>query len=302
MKRPAEKNYTELQATMDRSEKLRTFFARYIAVRAEVQNPAVESAFAAIPREAFLGPAPWFLFVAPTPSSTKDPGYLPTPDDDPAFAYHDGLIALDHEQGINNGEPSLHARNLDALGLQPGQHVLHVGAGTGYYTAILAHLVGPRGHVHAYEINPDLARRAAQNLTPYPWVTLKTQSGTSSDLPTVDAIYVNAGLTQPAPAWLEALRPGGQLLFPLQPKGGFGGMLLLQKPEQGSTWPARFICRAGFIACEDVGQDSETGAALKAAFEGSRWQKVKSFHQNEPPDDTIWCKGDGWWLSLVKVG
>jgi protein-L-isoaspartate(D-aspartate) O-methyltransferase len=286
---------------MNRSEKLRTFFARYIVVRAEVESPAVESAFAAVPREAFLGPAPWFLFVTPTPSRTKRPGYLPTPDNDPAFAYQDSLIALDRDKRINNGEPSLHARNLDALGLEPGQQVLHVGAGTGYYTAILAHLVGTAGHVHAYEIDPNLASRATQNLAPYPWVTLKTQSGTSSGLPTVDAIYVNAGLTQPAAAWLEALRPGGKLLFPLQPTGGFGGMLLLQKPEQGSIWPARFVCRVGFIACEDVSQDEHIGKSLKAAFTAGQWQAVKSFHLTTNPDETCWCRGDGWWLSTQEI-
>ena len=69
-------------------------------------------------------------------------GYLSTPDDDPAFLYQDTLVALDADRGINIGEPTLHARCLDALALREGETVLHVGAGAGYYTALLAHLSG----------------------------------------------------------------------------------------------------------------------------------------------------------------
>jgi protein-L-isoaspartate(D-aspartate) O-methyltransferase len=278
---------------MDRSGKLRAFYANYVTRLANTKDPKIEQAFAAVPREAFMGPAPWFVLEAP------GVGYLPTHDDDLAFLYRDNLIALDRERGINNGQPSLHARCLDALGVQEGQEILHVGAGTGYYAAILAHLVGPAGRVHAFEIDPDLAGRAKGNLAEWPWVDVHACSGASVGLPRVDAIYVNAGLTQPYRAWLDALRPNGRLLFPLQPdqERGFGGMLLMQKPLEGNVWTARFICRAIFIPCEEVSQADETGLALREAFEGGDWEKVRYFHLDEKPDDTCWVKGDGWWLS-----
>ena len=132
-------------------------------------------------------------------------GYLSTPDDDPAFLYQDTLVALDADRGINIGEPTLHARCLDALALREGETVLHVGAGAGYYTALLAHLVGPTGRVHAYEIEPDLAARATQNLADKHWVEVLGCSGIANSLPKADAIYVNAGITQPSWAWLDAL-------------------------------------------------------------------------------------------------
>jgi protein-L-isoaspartate(D-aspartate) O-methyltransferase len=59
--------------------------------------------------------------------------------------YQDLVIALDPARGVNNESPSLHAKLLEALGPKPGERILHVGAGAGDYSAILAELVGPGG-------------------------------------------------------------------------------------------------------------------------------------------------------------
>jgi len=90
-------------------------------------------------------------------------GFVEAPHNDPAFLYQDVVVSLDAD-GLNNGEPSLHAMCIAALRPQKGDHIVHVGAGTGYYTTILAKLVGERGVVDAYEIEPRLVRRAAQRL------------------------------------------------------------------------------------------------------------------------------------------
>ena len=142
-------------------------------------------------------------------------------------------------QSINIGEPVLHARCLAALSLCEGETVLHIGAGVGYYTAILAHLVGPTGNVQAYEIASAIAARARENLARLPWVNVEARTGIADDLPKADAVYVNAGITQPSWAWLDALRPGGRLLFPLQDISGSGAILLIRRPQRGMIWPAK---------------------------------------------------------------
>jgi protein-L-isoaspartate(D-aspartate) O-methyltransferase len=289
----------EPRAGADRSAKLRAFFARYVSARGGARDPRIAEAFAAVPREPFAGPGPWSvlpvgLWSGRTPPG---PGYVRTPDDDPAYLYQDALVALDAARGINIGEPSLHAHCLHALAVREGEAVLHVGAGSGYYTAILAHLVGPGGRVHAFEIDPDLAGRAERNLAATPWVELRARSGIAEDLPRADAVYVNAGITQPSWTWLDALRPGGRLLFPLQPEHGYGGMLLVHKPREGGTaWPARFVTRASFIACQGR-QDDETGRGLAAAFDRDGWQAVKSLRLDGKPGASCWFKGEDWWLS-----
>lgn len=282
----------------DRSAKLRAFFARYVAERGSARDPRIERAFAAVPREPFAGPGPWSVFPA-GPWSVWPPGpsYVQTPDDDPAFLYQDVLVALDAARGINIGEPSLHAHCLDALAVREGEAVLHVGAGSGYYTAVLAHLVGPAGRVHAFEIDPGLAERAARNLAGLPQVGLSARSGIADGLPKADAVYVNAGITQPSRAWLDALRPGGRLLFPLQAERSLGGMLLVERPRAVvAAWPARFVSRAAFISCQGR-QDEEAGRGLLAAFARGDWQTVKSLRLAGKPDATCWFEGAGWWLS-----
>ena len=94
----------------------------------------------------------------------------------------------------------------------------------------------------------------------------------ADDLPKANVVYVNAGITQPSWTWLDTLQPGGRLLFPSQPEGSLGGMLLVQRPMVGGpVWPARFASRATFIPCHGL-QDQDTGRALAQAFvrEGGR--------------------------------
>jgi protein-L-isoaspartate(D-aspartate) O-methyltransferase len=132
-------------------------------------------------------------------------------------------------------------------------------------------------------------------------VQVEARSGIADDLPKVDAAYVSAGITQPSWTWLDALRGGGRLLFPLQPEGGLGAMLLVRKPhEVGPVWPARFVTRAAFIACQGGQQDAETGHGLATAFNGDDWKAVRSLRLGGHPDATCWFRGRGWWLSTQK--
>lgn len=265
--------------------------ARYAdEVTARAASPAVREAFATVPRERFLGPGPWKI-------RGEQPSYLVTPNADPAHVYRDVLVALDSEAGINNGQPTLHAVSLAALELHPGETVTHVGCGTGYYTAIIAELVGPTGLVQGWELNPGLAEIAAENLADRPNVTVVARSATEGPLPPADAIYVSAGATRPIRTWVEALRPGGRLLFPLVGTHGRGGILLVARRTAGIA--ARLVTWAQFIPCAGA-QDPCDASALDAAFQ-KPWDAVRSLRLDDAPDDTAWVIGDGWWLSSASV-
>jgi hypothetical protein len=116
---------------------VRRWFAEELRFAANLRSPAVVRAFATVPRERFVGPGPWRIR-----SRMSRGEYWTTESADPCHVYHDALIALDEARGLNNGQPSLCASFVDALDVQPGQQVLHLGCGTGYYSAILAELVG----------------------------------------------------------------------------------------------------------------------------------------------------------------
>jgi len=275
---------------MDRIEAHRSFFASLITASVGLpRGSRLEAAFASTPRERFLGPGPWKVFTAA--------GYIETPADDPAFLYQDVTVALKAENQINNGQPVLHAVCLAALNPKEGEAAVHIGAGSGYYTALLAQLVGPSGSVDAFEIEPDLAQRAAANLADFSNVKVHPRSASEGALPECDAIYVSAGATGPLDSWLDALRPGGRLLVPLTPAQGAGAMLLVTRTSP-DCFDARFVCRALFIPCAGA-RDEETGKRLTEAFQREDFKDVKSLRRHTPPDESCWCAGPGWWLSTA---
>jgi len=271
----------------DAIAKRRQAYAAEITRRAGVRDPRIEAAFAAVPREDFAGPPPWRIGSGGL--------FARTTAGDPANLYDDVLIAIDARRGINNGQPSLHAQSIDALAVREGDTIVQIGAGAGYYTAILAHLVGPAGRVVAYEIDRDIAERAKVNLARYPQVEVLARSGVD-DLPKSDAIYVNAAASHPMPAWLDALNVGGRLLFPLQAAHSTGAMLLITRAESGGAWPARFLSAVVFIACEGA-QDGAMGRKVDEAFRRGGSGRVRSLRFGGAPSRSDWLSGDGWALS-----
>lgn len=178
--------------------------------------------------------------------------------------------------------------------------MLHVGAGSGYYSAVLAELTGPQGRVDAFEIHPELAERARTNLSPWAQATLHERSGSVGEIPQADAIYVNAGCTHPSASWLRRLAPGGRLMLPLQPAHGLGAMLLISRPKHlAERWPARFVTRAIFVGCEGL-QDEAAERRLAASFADRHWMKVRSLRFDEIDPAECWLPGDGWWLSTAS--
>ncbi len=201
----------------DSIESARRFYAEELCRHNHISSPAILAAFATVPRERFAGPGPWIIQRSGTAT-----GSLKMPI--PARVYRDALIVLDEAKRLNNGQPSLWAIHLDLLGVHPGDHVLHLGCGTGYYTAILAELTGPSGKVVAVEIDEGLAARARIALEPWPQVTVIHADGSRGPFDPADVIVVSAGATHPLAAWLAAVKPEGKLLFPLTSTRGPGTM------------------------------------------------------------------------------
>lgn len=274
---------------MSSIEAHRKRYAERITAKLGAHRETLRAAFANVPRERFLGQGPWKVFA--------NGDLIVTPGDDPALLYDDVVIAL-NESGVNNGQPALHAACLAALDLVRGETAVQVGAGTGYYTAILAEMVGSSGRVIAFEIDPALASRASGNLAPWPNIALEGRSGAEEPLPCCDVLYVNAGATEPLPAWLDALKPGGRLLFPLTPERGYGGMLLVRRTDAG--YAAHFICGAKFIPCIGA-RDPNTARRLESVFARQKLELVRSLHLGSPPDESCWFAGRGWWLSIRRV-
>jgi len=272
----------------------REFYAKLVAAAGGPLRDRLEQAFSVVRRELFLGAGPWLA------RSINDKTYVQTPTDDPIHLYQNLLFALIGEKGINNGEPCLHGQLLGALGPREGDTVVHIGCGTGYYTAILAQLVGPTGKVIGYEVNADLASRAGNNLAPWTNVEVRCASGVAGTLPKGDAIYVNAGATRPAAAWLDALNDDGRLVFPLSgtPASSAGVSLLVRRRQD--AFSARTIGFCVFIPCEGAFDRNEARDVTAAFHSGALWMSASLVRDNQR-DHTAVLAGDGWWLSSRSV-
>ena len=269
----------------------RAFYADLVTAAAKGRDARVVSAFREVPRERFLGPGPWRIFT--------DDGYISTPNDDAVFVYQDTVVALDEARGINNGQPSLHARCLNAVLPRAGETVIHVGGGSGYYSAILAHLVGQDGTVETFEVEPELAARCARNLADRPNVRVRERSALLPPLGPADVIYVCAGLPFVPALWLDALRPGGRLILPLTPGAGWGAMLEVTRDDRG--YAAAFVAPAVFIPCV-ARAETDAADALAATLQRGGGEAVRSLRRPpDLPDDSCWLAGEGWWLSTKTL-
>ena len=278
---------------------LRRAYAKQILAAADARDPRVEDAFATVPREDYLGPGPW-------PVLRFGRGYVETPSADPLYLYCDCLVGIRPEDLLNNGQPSLHAFLLSEATPQEGEHVVHVGAGVGYYSAVMAELVGPSGRVTAIEFEPDLAARARENLAGSANVTLLEGDGTTLPFDPADVIYVNAGVTRPAEGWLDRLRDGGRMILPLTTDKGFGqqgfdhiarrGAIFLVTRD-GKGFGARWISSVAIFPCKGL-REPESEAALAAAFEAEDWQRVtRLYRRDDLPEARCWLRGRGWSLT-----
>jgi protein-L-isoaspartate(D-aspartate) O-methyltransferase len=293
----------------------RRWYAEDLKLQAPVRhNMAIVDAFAAVARERFLGAGPWRIGTAHLRNEPHD--YVLTSDDDPRWLYHDVLVAIDPVRGLNNGLPSFWAANFDQLHLKRGQRILQVGAGTGYYTAVLAEVAGPDGHVTAVEYDEGLAARARANLASWPQVEVVHGDGRTHDPSEVDVIIVFAGSTHPAPLWLDRLTPGGELLMPITGEKGWGFLLLVTRPavcdaatvvRSEARDPGRFqatsIGGVGIFPCVG-GRDAEAAERLRGALEELRRSPytdipIATLHRGDPgPEaiDGVWYRGPGFWL------
>jgi protein-L-isoaspartate(D-aspartate) O-methyltransferase len=196
----------------------RRFFAEEVEAVACLRSPVLVEALATVPREQFLPPGPWKVASQgdfQTGLRSLD-ALRTTPDADPRHTYHNISVAIDPARQLFNGQPALVCSWIDMLGIRPGSRVLHIGCGRGYYSALMAHVVGASGRVVAVEVDPELAERAAAALAPWTSAHVRHGDGTV-DLRqgAFDAILVNAGVTHPEASWLDALSNGGRLLLPL---------------------------------------------------------------------------------------
>ena len=105
--------------------------------RVQTYSERLDRAFILAPRQAFL------------------------PDEAKQYANEDRPLSIGH--GQTNSQPTTVRRMLEWLNVKDGAHILDVGAGSGWTSALLSQLVGPDGRVDAIEKVPELVLFGRQN-------------------------------------------------------------------------------------------------------------------------------------------
>jgi protein-L-isoaspartate(D-aspartate) O-methyltransferase len=171
----------------------------------------LDAAFEAIPRAAFLPP------------------------EQVRFADVNRALPIGH--GQTNSQPSTVREMLSLLDVHPGQRVLDVGCGSGWTTALLAHLVGPGGTVLGVEIVPELVELGRRHLAALPGAD---ERGTASIVPAssevlglpaeapFDRVLVSAQTPSLPEELVGQLRVGGVLVVPVA-----GDLLRVRREDTG---------------------------------------------------------------------
>lgn len=166
--------------------------------RGVLKTPAIAGAFLAVNRADFV---------------TEDQKF---------FAYADEPLPIGEGQTIS--QPYTVAFMLELLAPKAGEHILDVGYGSGWSSALLSHIVGENGKVYAMEIVPKLCRFGKGNVNKYSEFVKRVKffcKSAENGLPKIakeiggfDGIIAAAEVSGVPDAWREQLKTGGRLVYP----------------------------------------------------------------------------------------
>jgi protein-L-isoaspartate(D-aspartate) O-methyltransferase len=152
-------------------------------------------------------------------------------------AYEDYAIPIGFGQSTT--QPTTVAFMLELLDAQEGERVLNIGAGTGYTTALLGHMVGSEGLVYGVEAIPELVKKAQKNIEKYNLgqihIVPVTEKNMLFDLPPFNRILVNADTKDIPEELIAMLEQDGVMVLPVE-----GTIFKLVKTDLGITEVSRY--------------------------------------------------------------
>ncbi|MBP0459764.1 methyltransferase domain-containing protein [Streptomyces montanisoli] len=182
-----------------------------------------------------VGPAEWWPLVAS--------------DEPVVIQVDDGAEGGPAVATSSNSKPSMVARMLGLLELEPAHRVLEIGTASGHVAALLARYLGDDSRVHSIELDPAMARLAAQHLARAGHAPRLRQGDGGRGWPDAapfDRVVSTCAVRRVPYAWIEQLRPCGRLVLPLHREFWSGAVVRLVRRPDGMA-EGRFHGGASYV-------------------------------------------------------
>lgn len=136
-------------------------------------------------------------------------------------AYVNAPLPIGHGQTIS--QPLTVSFMLELLQPEPGNKIMEIGAGSGWQTALLSHIIGEKGRIFTIELIPELEVFGRKNVSKYNFVQKKIAkfyclnaiNGLAEEAPFDRIISAASGQEIPK-TWKEQLKIGGKMVVPVQ--------------------------------------------------------------------------------------
>jgi protein-L-isoaspartate(D-aspartate) O-methyltransferase len=143
-------------------------------------------------------------------------------------------LPIGYNQTIS--QPATVAFMLELLDPQKGEKILDIGTGSGWTTALLAELVGPKGRVYGIELIKALKNFGERNVSRFGFladgrVKMFCQDGRHglSQFAPYDKILVSAATDKPPYKLMEQLALGGRMVIPIGESGKSQDVVLITR-------------------------------------------------------------------------
>ncbi|SFQ27951.1 methyltransferase domain-containing protein [Amycolatopsis rubida] len=211
-----------------RASALATELDTELAAGGVVLDPAWRDAFAATPRHQFVPQ----ILDGGTVLGQGDPGWLDAVYANESLATQTRISDASGRPvpTSSSSKPTVMARMLERLAVQPGHRALEIGTGTGYNAALLAHRLGETA-VCSIDLDPALVGAAREHLAEIGLHPQLAAGDGAAGWPAggpFDRIIATCAVTAIPPAWIDQLAEGGRIVAPLD-AGSAGPLLVLDK-------------------------------------------------------------------------
>jgi protein-L-isoaspartate(D-aspartate) O-methyltransferase len=147
----------------------------------------------------------------------KTPRELFLPENMRPYTHEDRPIPIGY--GQTNSQPSTVRKMLEWLDVGPDEKALDIGSGSGWTTALLSHLIGPKGRVLAVEIVPELVKIGRMNckaadISNAEFFQADKALGFPAEAP-FDRILVSASAKKLPDELVDQLAVGGRMVIPV---------------------------------------------------------------------------------------